>query len=176
MIRGDQRSSEVIGGHYYLEVRTCKRVLGQVLGTARLEDQGDSNLDRWQRGPRISAHQRPTVIINGHQWSSVVISGHQWSSVVISAHQCSSVLISAHQCSSVLISAHQCSSVLITGHYRSSQVIAGHQRQSEALKPTGTSDYTEARRRCRRRSQRDRTSRVARRPVRRGAAAWPDSR
>ena len=129
VIRGHQRSSEVIGGHY-LEVRTCKRVLGQVLGTARLEDQGDSNLDRWQRGPRISAHQRPTVIISGHQWSSVIISGHQWSSVVISAHQCSSVLISAHQCSSVLISAHQCSSQAITGHHRSSQAIRGNQRHS----------------------------------------------
>ena len=147
VIGGHRRSSEVIGGHrgHYLEVRTCEGVLGQVLGTARLEDQCDSNLDRRQGGPSITAHQRPPVII------------------------------SAHQCSSVLISAYQWSAEAITGHHR------GIQRQSGAIRPTGTSGYTEARRRCRRRSPRDRTSPGAPRPVqrqvaRRGAAVWPDSR
>ncbi len=109
VIGGHPRSSEVIGGHY-LEVRTCEGVLGQVLGTARLEDQCDSNLDRWEGGPSITAQQRPPVII------------------------------SAHQCSSVLISAYQWSAEAITGHHR------GIQRQSEAIRPTGTSGYTEARR------------------------------
>ena len=154
----------------------------------------------------IRGHQRPSAVIRGHQRLSEVIRGHRRSSEVITwkyarASGCSGrcserrasrikviptsidgsedhayLQTKGQPSSSVVISGHQCSSVLISAHQCSSQAIAGHQRQSEALKPTGTSDYTEARRRCRRRSQRDRTSRVARRPARRGAAAWPDSR
>ena len=62
VIRGRQRSSEVIRGHH------CHSSLGTCEASTSI-----STSNQWQ-----------SVAISGNQWQSVAISGNQWQSVAIS--------------------------------------------------------------------------------------------
>jgi len=89
VIRGHQRSSEVIRGHH--AVRSVRLPQSEVIRGHQRSSEVITLYD-----PSACRNQRSSEVIRGHQRSSEVIRGHQRSSEAIRGHQRPSEVIRGH--------------------------------------------------------------------------------
>ena len=173
VIRGHQRSSEVISGHQRssvgpLPVGASHRAWPDREREARvapLEPRVECGKFERHVAERLLGQalacgwvDKP-AIISGHQWTSMVISGHQRSSAAISGHRWSSVVLRVHlpvrgSSSQRCRNAAEYASMkeegvagsersAVTQTSPSSVVIRGHQRSSEVISGPPTCDANE---------------------------------